>query len=168
MYFLLLLVVVCLLFLLCYWCSANFSKLYCLSDVYGENGFFCICWLNAWLNEVSVMMISSLKTHFARFHLVNQFHSYLMHYPILMAFPNRFRSCLFATLDVYRNFFFYAWFYDDFCFFLFENWFLFGVMWCSVIFVVIFHNYLFTLFAKWLRYCMRTYEQQRKKTNKIK
>lgn len=59
---------------------------------------FCMCcWLNAWFNEVSVMMISILKTHFARFQLtfVKKFRSYLMHYPILMAFPNQFRFCLF-------------------------------------------------------------------------
>lgn len=60
---------------------------------------FCMCCsLNAWLNEVSVMMISILKTHFARIQLttiVKKFRSYLMHYPILMACPKQFRFCPF-------------------------------------------------------------------------
>lgn len=72
--------------------------------------FFCMCCLNAWLNEVSVMMISILKTHFARFQsmIVKKFHSYLLHYPILMAFPNRFRYCHHSICCNYVYFYFIA------------------------------------------------------------
>lgn len=93
------------------WCSVVAVKII----------FFCMCcWLNAWFNEVSVMMISILRTHFARFQLkiVKKFRSYLAHYSMLMAFPKQFRFCPSSTIDLLqlRVFLFYCcWFLCVLC-----------------------------------------------------